>query len=125
MPSLIQNPRRHDITFHANGKIDISAHIARKLSLRPGDVIDVVVDENGEWLLCVKFRSGCYSGRYEGTVYSTTKKYRSGTFRTWCRSLCEKALTAAGQVNRLRCPCGEIIERDNKLYITIIYRCSL
>lgn len=124
MQSLIQNPRRHDITFHASGKIDISASIARKLSLHPGDVIDVIEDK-GEWLLCVKLRAGTYSGRFQGTVYPTTRKFRGGTLRTWCPSLCRKALAAAGQSTRLRCPCGESITRNNQIYITIIYRCAL
>lgn len=125
MPSLFQNQRRHDITFHADGKIDISAHIARKLSLRPGDVIDIIINDDGEWLLYVKFRAGSYSGRYHATVYPTTRKYRSGTFRAWSRPLCRKALAASGQKLRLRCPCGEVLHRDNNVYITIVYRLAL
>ena len=41
MKSILPNSRKHDISFHASGKIDISAHIAKKLSLAPGDVIDI------------------------------------------------------------------------------------
>ena len=47
MKSILPNSRKHDISFHASGKIDISAHIARKLSLAPGDIIDIA-HENGD-----------------------------------------------------------------------------
>lgn len=41
MKSILPNSRKHDISFHPSGKIDISAHIARSLSLAQGDVIDI------------------------------------------------------------------------------------
>lgn len=122
MKSLLQNSRKHDISFHASGKIDISAHIARRLSLAPGDVIDIVQDA-GEWYLCVKLRSGSYVGRHDGRVWPTSNG--KGTFRTWSRTLARAVLTASGATDLLRCPCGAEIEQDNNKYITIIYRCSL
>lgn len=122
MKSILPNSRKHDISFHASGKIDISAHIARKLSLAPGDVIDIA-QEGGEWYLYVKLRSGSYVGRHDGRVFSTAKG--GGTFRTWSKSLTSIVLSAAEATGRLRCPCGSEVERDNTKYITIIYRCSL
>lgn len=121
MKSILPNSRKHDISFHASGKIDISAHIARKLTLAPGDVIDIV-QEQSEWYLYVKLRSGKYAGRYEGRVWATT--HGKGTFRTYSKALANAVLSAAGASGRLRCPCGAEIERDNRKYITIIYRCS-
>lgn len=122
MKSILPNSRKHDISFHASGKIDISAHVARKLSLAPGDVIDIA-QESGEWHLYVKYRSGNYAGRHDGRVWATT--HGKGTFRTWSKALTRAVLEAAGVDSRLRCPCGAEIERDNVKYITIIYRCSL
>ncbi len=122
MKSILPNSRKHDISFHASGKIDISAHIARKLSLAPGDVIDIA-QEGGEWYLYVKLRSGSYVGRHDGRVFSTAKG--RGTFRTWSKSIASMVLSAAGTTGRLRCPCGCEVERNNTKYITIIYRCSL
>lgn len=122
MKSILPSSRKHDISFHASGKIDISAHIARKLSLAPGDVIDIA-QEHGEWYLYVKLRSGNYTGRHDGRVWAMA--HGKGTFRTWSKTLAMAVLNEAGAVGRLRCPCGMEIERDNIKYITIIYRCSL
>ena len=123
MTSLLKTSRKHDIAFYASGRIDISAHLARLLSLAPGDVVDIV-EENREWYMCVKLRSGNYAGRHEGKVYATTRRGK-GTFRTWSRTFAAAALKASGQTARLRCPCGEVVERDGKVYVTIIYACSL
>ncbi len=122
MKSILPNSRKHDISFHASGKIDISAHIARKLSLAPGDIIDIA-HENGERYLYVKLRSGNYAGRHNGQVWATANG--KGTFRTCSKALATAMLAAAAVSGRLRCPCGAVIERNNTKYITIIYRCSL
>ena len=122
MKSLLPNSRRHDISFHPSGRIDISAHIARRLSLRDGDVIDIA-QENGEWYLHVKLRAGNYAGRHDGRVWTTSRG--KGTFRTWSKALTNAVLAAAGSDSTLRCPCGSEIEHDNIKYITIIYRCQL
>lgn len=122
MKSLLPNSRKHDISFHPNGKIDISAHIARKLSLVPGDVIDIA-QSNGECYLYVKLRAGNYSGRHVGRVWATA--HGKGTFRTWSKAIAMAVLHQARAVAPLRCPCGLEIEHDNRKYITIIYRCAL
>lgn len=122
MNSILPNSRKHDLAFHASGKIDISAHIARCLQLAPGDVIDIA-SERGELFLYVRLRAGHYSGRHEGRVWTTT--HGKGTFRAWSRSLARAILSTAGAHDTLRCPCGSIIYRNNITYITIIYRCSL
>ena len=122
MKSILPNSRKHDISFHASGKIDISAHIARELSLAPGDVIDIA-QESGELYLYVKLRSGNYAGRHDGRVWATASG--RGTFRTWSKVLAKAVLAAAGADTRLRCPCGSEIKHNNVKYITIIYRCSL
>ena len=122
MKSILPTSRKHDISFHASGKIDISAHIAWKLSLAPGDVIDIV-QSGGEWYLYVKFRAGTYAGRHVGAVWSTA--HGKGTFRTWSKSMCKTVLAAAGATGRLRCPCGSEMQINSTKYITIIYRCQL
>ena len=123
MKSLITNSRRHDITFRSDGRIDISAHIARKLSLAPGDVIDIVED-GGEWYLYVKLRAGNYVGRHIGCVWATVKGGR-GTFRTCSKHITDAVLSATQRSTELRCPCGSEMVSNNTKYITIIYRCAL
>ena len=122
MKSILPNSRKHDISFHASGRIDISASIARKLSLVPGDVIGIS-ENGGELYLYVKLRAGAYAGRHAGMVWPTTNG--KGTFRACSRAITNAVLAKAGTTVRLRCPCGNEIEHDNTTYITIIYRCSL
>lgn len=123
MKSILPNSRKPDISFHPSGKIDISARIARQLSLASGDVIDIAYDA-GELYLYVRLRAGRYIGRHEGRVWGTTV-HKKGTFRTYSKTLVEAALSAAGTSGPLRCPCGEVIEHNHRPYITIIYRCPL
>ncbi len=123
MKSILLNSRKHDISFHASGKIDISAHIARQLSLAPGDVIDFV-HESGELYIYVKLRAGNYVGRHDGRVWATAHG-KKGTFRTWSKAMVTAVLREAGVSGLLRCPCGMEVEHDNKKYITIIYRGSI
>lgn len=124
MKSLLPNSRKHDISFNANGKIDISARIARRLALSPGDVISIARSD-GELYLYVKLRAGTYTGRHEGSVWATVHG-QTGTYRTWSKALAKAVLSTSGASGSvLRCPCGVEIERDNTKYITIIYRCSL
>ena len=33
--------RHHDVTFHSDGRIDITAHVAKTLDLHAGDVINI------------------------------------------------------------------------------------
>ena len=57
MKHLLENTRRHDITFNASGRIEISSRVTRELDLKPGDVIDIAVDERTrEVYLYVKHR---------------------------------------------------------------------
>lgn len=123
MKSIIPQARKHDISFHASGKVDISARIARRLSLAPGDVIDIV-QEFGELYLYVRLRSGYYSGRFEGTVCATSKG--RGTFRCWSKAITDAVMRMAKpDTTTLRCPCGDQMFRDGEKYITIIYRLHL
>ncbi len=38
---IVRSTRMGDITFHSNGRIDITAHVARTLDLKPGDVVNI------------------------------------------------------------------------------------
>ena len=47
MKSILGNTRKADITFHDNGRINISARVSKLLELSHGDVIDIM-DGQGE-----------------------------------------------------------------------------
>ena len=63
MQSILGNTRKTDITFHTNGRIDISARVAGILSLQKGDVIDVM-DGGEEFYIYVKLHAPTV-GRHE------------------------------------------------------------
>lgn len=64
MQSILGNTRKADITFHDNGRINISARVSKLLELSHGDVIDIM-DGQGEIYLYVKHRVPVV-GRHEG-----------------------------------------------------------
>lgn len=122
MKSLLPNSRKYDISVYPSGKIEISAHVAHRLSLFPGDVIDFVKDQD-EIFLRVKLRAGSCVGRHEGRVWSTA--HGKGTFRAWSKALAKVLLAAAGVSGPLRCPCGSPLQHNDSTFIPVIYRCSL
>lgn len=121
MESLLSHSRKPDITFHRNGRIDISARIAHKLSLAKGDVIDVTVAEN-ELMLFVKYKGTERIGRHEATVYPTSAG--RGTFRTWSKAFVNSMMRIAqvSQADSLKLPCGKEVVRGEHIYIPIIFR---
>lgn len=122
MINLLPTSRKHDISFHPSGRIDISANVARRLALAPGDVIGIAA-ESGECYIYVRLRAGRYAGRHEGRVWPTSGG--RGSFRAQSKKLARAFLAAAGARGPLRCPCGAALTRDNTTYITIIYNCPL
>lgn len=60
MESVMGSCRKPEITFSRSGKIDITAGVARALSLEDGDVIDVIHERTDrgedEWYLSVRLR---------------------------------------------------------------------
>lgn len=122
MKSFISSSRKHDISFHHNGRIDISAHLAKRLSLSPGDVIDILKHQ-GEWYICVKLRAGTYIGRHIGKVWHASG--HKGTFRTQAKPVTNAILAELGNPKSFHCPVGEDFIHDNMLFITIIYKIIL
>lgn len=89
MISLLPNSRRPDVTFHHNGRIDITARIAKMLHMQSGDVIDIAASGE-EYLLYVRLRSDECVGRHEATVYPTkVGKNVSNNFRAYSNRLCK------------------------------------
>lgn len=57
--------RRHDVTFHSDGRIDITAHVAKTLDLHSGDVINIAeVGDYPERYLYVARRASDTVGRH-------------------------------------------------------------
>ena len=88
--------RRSDITFHSDGRIDITAHVAKALGMHGGDVINIaeVSDHFTERYLYVARRSGETTGRHCGTCRPV--KHNGNYLRTYSRQLTRYALRKAG-----------------------------
>lgn len=72
MTNILSQTRRPDITFARSGRIQISARVARLLSLSIGDAINIATD-NGEYLLYVQNRASQMIGSHIATCYPSKK----------------------------------------------------
>ncbi len=126
MTSIHANTRRHDVTFHANGRIDITARVAKVLHLQRGDVINVRTDDNGEPVLYVHLRAHERIGRNDGAVFPTYQGKRSANnFRTYSRRICQYILQIAGTTNIARLTLGLPITKGDTTIIPIIYKYNI
>lgn len=108
MRHLLDNTRRHDITFNAGGRIEISARVTKALDLKPGDVIDIAMsDRDREVYLYVKHRQP--AGRHKAQVYVTNSRVRHcNSLRAHSVELCRKVLDMRGfSVAQVHLPVGE------------------
>ena len=115
MNCALQNTRRPDITFHCDGRIDITARVAKALSLHPGDVIDIAHDDS-EYYLYVKHRNAV--GRHEAQCAATYKGRTCNNLRAHSRRLCQAVLKVNGNYTTARLPVGEPVQH-NSLGITL------
>lgn len=109
MNCTLENTRRPDITFHAGGRIDITARVAKALSLHPGDVIDIAHDD-GEYYLYVKHRNAV--GRHEAQCAPTYKGRTCNNLRAHSRRLCQAVLKVNGNYLTARLPVGEPVQHQ-------------
>lgn len=108
MGSIIgKHTRRPDVSFYRNGRIDITASVARVLDLHDGDVIDIDY-QNGEYMLYVRLRGENAIGRHEAQCRPT----KEGTFnyRAYSKKLCTAILAACNAVSEARLSMGTAIE---------------
>lgn len=119
MQSILGNTRKTDITFHAGGRIDISARVVKTLSLQKGDVIDVM-DAGGEFYLYVKIHAPTV-GRHEATCFPTHS--RSCHFRAWSQKLCRALIKVGGaSLCKVELSCGAPVDLTVGTALPIIYR---
>lgn len=107
MTNLLGNTRRPDVSFYANGRIDITARVAKLLSLQENDVIDIAV-EGGEYLLYRKYKAESLIGRHEAQCHVTKRGiFRSNNIRAYSKRLCAAILKASGTEFTARLPVGD------------------
>lgn len=103
MTSILPNSRRPDITFCPDGRIDITARIAKMLHLQQGDVIDVAVTPT-EYLIYVRLTASQCVGRHEAQVYPTNRgKHQANNFRTYSKTICDAILREVSRASVSDC----------------------
>ena len=120
---LGNSTRKSDINFYRNGRIDITARLGKILSIKQGDVIDLLTDK-GEYYIYVRHRSKDIGlGRYEGQCCPTSKAKKCHNFRAYSKKLCDAMLSLyPDKEYRVRLPIGEVV--DDPAYgkcVTIIH----
>ena len=117
MKSLLGNSRRPDISFHKNGRIDITARVAKKLNLQTGDVIDVAFD-GVEYYLYIQHKSNELIGKHESQCFPT--KRGSNNFRAYSARLCRNIIDLSDAEDVVRLPVGEYEERNGYPSVVLI-----
>lgn len=113
MTTLLDNTRRPDVTFHANGRIDITARVSKMLMLQEGDVIDIAI-EGGEYLMFRKHKAENLVGRHEAQCHTTKRgKHHSNNMRVYSKKLCDAMLQAANATSSAGMPAGATKELSN------------
>lgn len=115
MKSVLNNTRRYDISMFRNGRIDIVARIAKSLSLKDGDIIDIA-QHNGEMYLYKKFNASDVPGAFRGLCHGT------GNFiRVWSKDFTD-IFFEMYEADSLRFACGQPVDIDGYRCIPIIYK---
>lgn len=122
MKHLLNNTRRHDITINADGRIEISARVTKELDIRPGDVIDIAVDETArEVYLYVKHRQP--AGRHKAQCYRTGKGHTCNSLRANSVEICRQVLDLRGfSSTQAKLPAGDPVDIQGVKALPLIVR---
>lgn len=119
--NLLPHTRRPDITFLRNGRIRITARLARILSLHPGDSINIARCDDGaghiEYLLHAFHTNG--RGRHQAQCYPTKKgsnNYCANSAHLCCTLLSALHISA----DKASFMVGESFTRGNTIYVPIV-----
>lgn len=122
MESLLGNSRRPDVTFYADGRIDITSRVAKILHLKDGDVVDIGVHQN-EYYLYVRNKACNLIGKHEAQCFASKKN--SCNYRVYSRKLCS-AILGISKTDKARIPAGEATELpDIGVAVPLIIRLNL
>lgn len=125
MHSLLTNTRRPDVTFYPNGRIDITARVAKMLDIHQGDVIDIADNGGLEYLLYIKYRGETLVGNHEAVCRQS--KRRSRNFRVYSKRLCSYMFRFTDRkYEPLRIPAGEVLTyKDYGKMVSLITRMNI
>ena len=122
MIKLLEHTRRPDITFRRDGRISIAARVARILSIRPGDNLNIATD--GDECLLFAIPGKERSGRHVASCYPSKKG--GYNLRANSTALCRAMLELSRiEGDRAAFSCGDPIIKEGRLYIPIINKMPL
>ena len=121
METILSTTRRPDLTFHADGRIYITARVARILRLSPDSCINVALHK-GEYLLFAQNYERMI-GNHTARCHSVNKAGRY--FRANSVALCRAMLDVCGVSLRAALMCGEPMTINGKTYLPIITRTTI
>ena len=116
MEKLLPATRRPDITFHSDGRILITARIARILNLNAGSFINVAVHD-GEYLL---FAGSATLGNHTARCHAVNPTGRY--IRANSVMLSRAMLSACNATTTAALMCGQAVEIAGQTYVPIITR---
>ncbi len=119
MIKLLERTRRPDITFCRNGRISITARVARILALRPGDSINIAFYLGECYLFAARHDNAV--GRHIAQCYPTKKgshNYRANSV-TLARLMLDNCHV---QDYRAAFMVGKEEMRNGEVYLPIIYK---
>lgn len=121
MKSLVEINKLPDISFYPNGRIDITARLAKMLNLQCGDVIDIS-REGGEYYLHKRFQDFKPIGRHAACCYATHRyKNTCNNLRVYYKPLTDHILALVG-ADVARLAVGEPVNVNGILAVPIIYK---
>lgn len=105
MKSLLGSfSRKPDVSFYKNGRIDITARVARIIGIAPGDVLDVAFD-GGEYYMFVREKANACIGRHEAQCWPTKKGFHN--YRAHSKRLCTAIMKLSNAQYVARLPTGD------------------
>jgi hypothetical protein len=102
----LMKTRKWDISFHPDGKIDITSNVVKTLNMRAGDVINVC-REGGEYYIYVSKRREDRIGRHKCVVWCVKK---GNYLRAGCVELCRLIMSICHTSESAYLRCGEVVE---------------
>lgn len=119
MQNLLAHNRRHDLTFYASGRIDISSRIVNVLALQPGDVVSVAREADGLFFyIATKANDTAPHFSYSGRCFRHNKT--SFSLRAQSTQLCNEVLKLTQCDNIARLPVGDPVHTPVGKAIPII-----
>ncbi|MBO4607843.1 MAG: hypothetical protein J5682_08090 [Prevotella sp.] len=108
--AIIPMTRRGDVTIHADGRIDLSAHVSELLHLSDGDILNIAVTDDPvkEYYLYVVHRGEEVMGRHACRCHSV--KGRGRYMRMFSKRLAGYLLREVHACESVTFRAGETVE---------------